>query len=66
MEKLQFLEIVVVVLLFINAILMNRTSRLRDELESVKAQTEVFLNDLGNRIKRVEKENKNKWENSKW
>ena len=60
MEKLQFLEIVVVVLLYINAILMNRTSRLRDELESVKAQTEVFLNDLGNRIKRVEKENKNK------
>ena len=65
MEKLQFLEIVVVVLLFINAILMNRTSRLRDELESVKAQTEVFLNDLGNRIKKVEKENKNKWENLK-
>lgn len=58
MEKLQFLEIVVVILLFLNAILMNRTSRLKDELESVKSQTEVFLNDLGNRLKNVEREKK--------
>jgi hypothetical protein len=58
MEKLQFLEIVVVILLFVNAILMNRTSRLKDELESVKLQTEVFLNDLGNRLKNVEREKK--------
>lgn len=60
MEKTQFLELVVVILLVMNAILMNRTSRLYDELESVKSQTEVFLNDLGNRIRTVEKEKKDK------
>ena len=60
MEKTQFLELVVVILLVMNAILMNRTSRLYDDLESVKSQTEVFLNDLGNRIRTVEKEKKDK------
>ena len=60
MDKLQILELVIVILLIINAILMNRTSRLSDELESVKEQTEIFLNDLANRVKTVEKESKDK------
>ena len=60
MEKLQFLEIGVVFLLFVNAILMNRTTKLNEELDSMKMQTEIFLNDLSQRINSVEKENKNK------
>lgn len=60
MDKLQFLEIVLVILTIANAILMNRVSSLKDDLESTKEQTEIFLNDLANRIKTAEKENKNK------
>lgn len=60
MDKLQFLEIGVVFLLFINAILMNRTTRLNEEIDSMKMQTEIFLNDLSQRINSVERENKDK------
>lgn len=56
MNKMQFLELVVVILLITNAMLMNRISRLEEDLDSTKEQTEIFLNDLANRVK----ENKNK------
>ena len=65
MSEMQFLELVIVILLVINAILSNKVTNLNNKLNSIIDQTEVFLNDLGNRVKTIEKENKNKWENLK-
>ena len=58
MDKTLFLEIVVVISLIANAILMNRISLLRDEIDSTKEQTEIFLNDISNRLKNIEKRSK--------
>lgn len=65
MSEMEFLELVIVILLVFNAILSNKVTNLNNKLNSIIDQTEVFLNDLGNRVKTIEKENKNKWENLK-
>lgn len=65
MSEMEFLELVIVILLVFNAILSNKVTNLNNKLNSIIDQTEVFLNDLGNRVKTIEKENKDKWENLK-
>lgn len=60
MSEMEFLELVIVILLVFNAILSNKVTNLNNKLNSIIDQTEVFLNDLGNRVKTIEKENKDK------
>lgn len=60
MEEIKFLEIIILIVLVLNAILMNRVTSLKSRLNSIIEQTEIFLNDLGNRVKTIEKENRKK------
>lgn len=60
MSEMEFLELVIVILLVFNAILSNKVTNLNNKLNSIIDQTEVFLNDLSNRVKTIEKENKDK------
>lgn len=55
MEEIKFIEVIMIIILIVNAIIINKMASLREELYSVAKQTEEHLNNLNNKIKEKNK-----------